>query len=226
MGIGTLNEGPLHAALKRHYLRNGGQSEVAISEFVADVVKDGAVYEIQTGSFSGLSRKLVALCQQYPVTLVHPIAQVKTIVKVAGDEETVISKRQSPKKGKMMDVLSELVYIPTVLVENNFSLEVLLTEENELRIYDPKKVRRRGGWRVLERRMISIMDSLTIRSARDLYEFFLEPLTEPFTTKDIELAMGSSSKIARQMAYVLRHSGSIEMVGKSGRFLEYRFKAD
>jgi hypothetical protein len=125
----------------------------------------------------------------------------------------------------MTDVLRELVYIPRLLAEKNFSLDVLLIEENELRIYDPKKVRRRGGWRIMERQMISINDSLTIRSARDLYEFFEEPLSEPFITKDIELAMGAKPSIARQMAYVLRHTDLIEMVGKAGRFVEYRFKS-
>ena len=224
MGIGTLNEGPLHAALKLYYLSHGGESEVSIKEYVADVVRDGTIYEIQTGSFSGLNRKLSALSESYPVRLVHPIAQLKTIIKVADDRQTIISKRRSPKKGEMIDVLSELVYIPRLLTEKNFSLDVLLIEENELRVYDPKKVRRRGGWRVMERQMVSINDSLTLRSARDLYEFFEEPLSEPFTTKDIEKAMGARSRIARQMAYVLRQTELIEVVGKSGRFLEYRFK--
>ena len=224
MGIGTLNEGPLHAALKLYYLRHGGESEVSIKKYVADVVIDGTIYEIQTGSFSGLNRKLTSLSESYLVRLVHPIAQLKTIIKVADDRQTIISKRRSPKKGEMIDVLSELVYIPRLLTEKNFSLDVLLIEENELRIYDPKKVRRRGGWRVMERQMVSIIDSLTLRSARDLYEFFEEPLSEPFTTKDIETAMGARSRIARQMAYVLRQAELIEVVGKSGRFLEYRFK--
>ncbi len=224
MGIGTLNEGPLHAALKQHYLRHGGQSEVSIDEYVADVVRDGTIYEIQTGSFSGLSRKLTTLSQSYPVRLVHPIPQLKTIVKIAEDRQTVISRRRSPKKGEMTDVLSELVYIPRLLAEKNFSIDIVLIEENELWIYDPKKVRRRGGWRVMERQMTSINDSLTIRSARDLYEFFEEPLSEPFTTKDIEINMRAKAKIARQMAYVLRHNDLIEVIGKSGRFLEYQFK--
>ena len=100
-----------------------------------------------------MNRKLSELIQSYPVRLVYPIAQNKTIVKVADDRQTIISKRRSPKKGGMKDVLRELVYIPRLLAEKNFSLDVLLIEENELRIYDPKKVRRRGGWRVLERQM-------------------------------------------------------------------------
>ena len=85
-------------------------------------------------------------------------------------------------------------------------------------------MRRKGGWRVIERELVSINDSLTINSAQDLYEFLEEPLSEPFTSKEIELSMRCQPKIARQMAYVLRQLELIEVIGKAGRFLNYRFK--
>ena len=53
--IGVLNEGALHAALKAQYLGAEGQAEVSLGDFVADVLCDGVVYEIQTSSFSGLA---------------------------------------------------------------------------------------------------------------------------------------------------------------------------
>ena len=59
--IGTLNEGALHAALKRHYGGAEAQFEVPFSGFVADVVRDDTIFEIQTSSFSGLERKMRAL---------------------------------------------------------------------------------------------------------------------------------------------------------------------
>ena len=75
--IGTLNEGALHAALKQHYGGAEAQFEVPFSGFVADVVRDGTIFEIQTSSFSGLERKMRALADQSPVVLVHPIAAQK-----------------------------------------------------------------------------------------------------------------------------------------------------
>ena len=125
MGIGTLNEGPLHAALKQHYLRRGGQEEVPVGDFVADVVCEDKIFEIQTGSFSGLKRKLESLCRNNQVRLVHPVVQIKTIVKLEPDAKTIISKRRSPKRGHIWDILSELVYIPTMLRQKNFSVDVL-----------------------------------------------------------------------------------------------------
>jgi hypothetical protein len=222
VSIGVLNEGPLHAALKASYLEQGGQSEVDVGGFVADAVYDGVAYEIQTGSFSGLRRKLSALVELGPVVLVHPIAASKTIVKLPVEEDQTATRRRSPKKGHISHIVSELVYLPHLLNHPNFSVEVVLIDEEEVRIYDPKKVRRRGGWRVHERRLIEIKDRLRIRTALDLYEFLHEPLPTPFTTRDLANALHQPAAIARQMAYCLRNAGVTEVCGKQGNFLRYR----
>ena len=58
MTIGTLKEGPLHLALKNLYSSNSGKVEVPIGNYIVDVLANDVIYEIQTGSFSGLSKKL------------------------------------------------------------------------------------------------------------------------------------------------------------------------
>ena len=62
-GIGTLNEGSLHAALKRLYSEPGDAFEVPRAGFVIDIVRDEdmpteRLIEIQTGSFGALGNKL------------------------------------------------------------------------------------------------------------------------------------------------------------------------
>ena len=91
-----------------------------VGDFVADVVCEDKIFEIQTGSFSGLKRKLESLCRNNQVRLVHPVVQIKTIVKLEPDAKTIISKRRSPKRGHIWDILSELVYIPTMLSRRIF----------------------------------------------------------------------------------------------------------
>ena len=81
-GIGTLNEGHLHASLKHLYAGDQGQLEVPFGKFVADVVRDGVIFEIQTSSFSGLGRKMLALAEQQPVVLVHPIAHSLSLIHI------------------------------------------------------------------------------------------------------------------------------------------------
>ena len=57
-GIGTLNEGSLHAALKERYAEPGDEFEVPLDGFVIDIRRPGQLIEIQTSSFKAMGRKL------------------------------------------------------------------------------------------------------------------------------------------------------------------------
>lgn len=217
MSIGILNEGPLHAALKATYAANGGAVEVPVGHFIADAVREGTMYEVQTGSFSGLGRKMEALAGVGPVVLVHPIAR-NTVISKAGQDKT----RTSPKHGALVHIVNELVYLPQLLAHPNFSVEVILTDEVERRVFDPKKNRRRGGWRVVERRLAAIVDGVRLHQMADLYEFLVNDLPEPFGTHALAQALDQPVAIARKMAYCLRHAGVTEIVGKQGNALLYR----
>jgi hypothetical protein len=221
MSIGILNEGPLHAALKATYAANGGSEEVAVEQFVADAVRNGTMYEVQTGSFSGLGRKMQALAEVGPVVLVHPIAKNTRIVR-QDDEGECGKPRTSPKHGALVHIVNELVYLPHLLNHPNFSVEVVLTDEIEIRTYDPKKNRRRGGWRVMERQLVDIVDGVRLNRMADLYDFLEDELAEPFGTKELAAALGQPVAIARKMAYCLRHAGVTEITGKEGNALLYR----
>ena len=57
-GIGTLGEKTLHAVLKNYFEPNAANHEIKVGGFVADIVNDKGVTEIQTRSFDRLKRKL------------------------------------------------------------------------------------------------------------------------------------------------------------------------
>lgn len=221
MSIGILNEGPLHAALKAAYAANGGEEEVAVQTFIADAVRNGIMYEIQTGSFSGLGRKMSALADVGPVVLVHPIAQNTTIIKQPVKPDEKVVTRKSPKHGALIHIVNELVYLPLMLNHPNFSVEAVLTQEREIRVYDPKKNRRRGGWRVKERHLVDIVEGVRLQSMGDLYNFLRVELPSPFSTRDLAFALDQPLGIAQKMAYCLRHAGETEVVGKKGNALLY-----
>ena len=222
-GIGTLNEGPLHQALKSLYLDQGGEEEVGIGSYVADVRgEDDVLYEIQTGGFAPLKRKLATLIESHRVVLVHPIAAVRYIVKLPEEEDQQATRRRSPKRRTMVDIVEELVSIPHLLEHPNFEVEVVLIEEEEIRVYDPQKVRRRGGWRVVSRQLNSVLERRRIGGRRDLFSLVQGPLPEDFTTRDLADAMGQSRRLAQKLAYCLRESGAVELCGKSGNALRYR----
>ena len=83
--ISTLNESPLHAALKARYARPGDRFEVPIDGFIVDIVRGDLLVEVQTGNFTAIKRKLAALTAHHPVRLVYPLAREKWIVRLAED---------------------------------------------------------------------------------------------------------------------------------------------
>ena len=214
--IGILNEGPLHAALKDWYARPEDRLEVSVSGFVIDIVQGDLLVEIQTCSFASIKPKLLELTRAHPVRLVYPIAQQKWIVKLARAEGTPPSRRKSPKRGRVEDVFSELVSFPELLLNPNFSLEVLLIQEEEVRRYEGKRWWRQG-WVTEERRLLAVSERTLFETPADIKELLPPGLREPFTTTELADAIEGRRGLAQKIVYCMRKMGVIERVGKRGR---------
>jgi hypothetical protein len=130
-----MTEYSLHSEIKDWYKISGDELEVKVDDFIVDILRDKLIIEIQTRNFSAVKRKLIKLLLNNKVRLVYPIAKLKWIVRVTRSGEFV-RRRKSPKKGKLLDLFHELVYAPSLIKNANFSFEVLLIEEEELRCYD------------------------------------------------------------------------------------------
>ena len=219
-GIGLLNEKPLHASLKQWYARPGDQFEVPVDGFVIDIVRDDLLIEIQTRNFSSIKSKLNKLALSHPVRLIYPIVQEKWIVRlpVNGGE---VMRRKSPKKGRVEDLFWELVSIPQLLSNSNFSLEVLMIREEEVRRYEKKRRWRRKGWLIEGRRLLKVVDQRLFVASTDWLRFLPQGL-ESFTTSDLATGMNTRRDLAQKMAYCLREGRMIELIGKRGRANLYR----
>lgn len=217
--IGTLNEGSLHLTLKNIYADDPSQIENRTNNYVVDVLKGNQIIEIQTRGFSALRKKLPALLQTHSVTLVHPIAARKTIVKRAQDGNC--TRRLSPKKGIIHDVFEELVYLPTILDSEGMKLEIVAIHEEEVRIFDKRRAWRRRGWVVLERRLVEVVSSSTFCSSRQLLRELFPRLPDQFTTEDLAQETRGNRTLAQKAAYCLRESDAIHVVGKRGNTLIY-----
>lgn len=223
-GIGLLNEKALHASLKQWYAGPEDRFEVKVGGFVIDIVRAGLLIEIQTGSFAAIKSKLAKLVQSHQVRLIYPIVQEKWIVRRATEDRERIVRRKSPKRGRLEDLFWELVSIPHLLPNRNFSLEVLMIREEEARRFEGKRQRRRRGWRIEERRLLEVVDRRLFQDMEDWRALLPEGL-ESFTTADLATAMDTGAVLAQKMAYCLRHAGVIELIGRRGRANLYRADA-
>ena len=222
-GIGLLNEKPLHASLKEWYARPGDRFEVAVDGFVIDIVQDDMLVEIQTGNFASIKSKLIDLVRAHRVRLIYPIAQEKWIVRLAKDNSSGVTRRKSPKIGRVEDLFWEMVRFPQLLANPHFSLEVLLIREEELRRYEGKRRWRTRGWAIEERRLLEVVDQRLFEEPADWQALLPESLGESFTARDLAETMGLRRQLAQKMAYCLHKGKVIELIGKQGRANSYRY---
>lgn len=220
-GIGLLNEKPLHASLKKFYAQPGDQIETVVDGFVIDIVRDDLLLEIQTGNFSSIKSKLTNLLRSHQIRLIYPIAQEKWIVKLAKDGSSAVTRRKSPKKGRLENLFWEMVSFPQLLSNRNLSLEVVLIKEEEVRRYEAGRKWRRKGWVTEERRLLEVVEQRLFEEPADWLGFLPEGL-ESFTARDLAETIDIRRQLAQRMAYCMRKARVIELIGKRGRANLYR----
>lgn len=219
--IGTLNEKPLHAELKRWYAESGDRFEVRVDGFVVDIVRGDLLIEIQTAGFSSIRHKLRALTEKHPVRLVHPIACERWIVKLPDSRRARPARRKSPKRSALEDVFVELVSIPDLMRRPNFALEILLIREEEMRRLRRTRRRRHPRWRTEGRRLLDVIERHRFEEPADLGALIPDRVCEPFGTRDLAAATGRPRWHAQKMAYCLREMGVLAAVGKRGNAIQY-----
>jgi len=219
--VGLLNEKPLHASLKLWYAQPGDQVEVNVDGFVIDIVQKERLVEIQTGNFASLKVKLKKLLSAHRVRVIYPIAFEKWILKPDADSGKSVTRRKSPKKGRVEDLFWEMVSIPQLIASRNFSLEVLMIREEEIRKFVGKRKWRSRGWATVEHRLLEVLERRLFETAAD-WQSLLPPKLTSFTAKELADAIGIRLRLAQRMAYCFRKSNLISLTGKRGRAHLYR----
>jgi hypothetical protein len=214
--IGVLTEGALHAAVKTLLAEPGDRLEVPVDRFVIDLLRaDGELVEVQTGGFGPLGGKLDALLDDHRMRIVYPVAAERRIIRVDEHGE-VLSSRRSPKRATAAAVFDRLVAFPTLLLHPNLTIEVLLLREDHIRRPTPTTTRRRTrdpG----ERRLVDVLDRITLRTRDDVLAALPDLPREPFTTRELAAVLGCGTLLAQRTLYCLRAIGIVEPAGKRSR---------
>ena len=216
-----MTEHSLHSEIKDWYKVLGDEIEVKVEDFIVDIRRGKLLIEIQTRNFSAVKKKLIKLLLNNQVRLVYPIAKLKWIVHVSRSGEFV-RRRKSPKKGKLIDLFYELVHTPILIKDRNFSLEVLLIEEEELRCNDGRGSWRRRGVSVKDRKLLNVFDRIVFEDSRDFSEFLPNTLDGNFTNKVLANKLGISIRLAQKITYCLRKMGAISIAGKKSKELLFQ----
>ena len=214
-------ESSLHEAIKNWYALSGDLLEQRIDGYVVDIVRDQLLIEIQTGNFSAIKDKIMNLIARHSLRLVLPIAKQKWILKLGSGKRAILSKRKSPKKGRVEDVFEELVYLPQLIKDPNFSLEVLMITSKEVLIDDGLGSWRRRKWSVQDRYLSNVVNNVLFKAPSDFLALLPEKLPIPFTVGELAKELNLRPSLAQKMAYCLRQMGVTKFTGKRGRAFLY-----
>jgi hypothetical protein len=209
-------ETTLHRQLKERYIVDGAIVEQRVGRYRIDVARPNQLVEIQLASLTAIRDKIAALVKEHRVLLVKPIIARKTLVKLSRAGGRVIERRQSPKRGQLLDVFDELVHFTRVFPHRRLVLEVLLVEIEEWRYpgHGRRRWRRPGDHQVEDQRLVSVLEIHQFRSAGDLCRLLPPQLPRPFHTGQLADGLGVQRWVAQRMAYCLREMGAVKMVGK------------
>jgi len=155
------------------------------------------------------------------VRLIYPIAAEKWLLKLPKADWAGLRRRKSPKRGRVKAVFAELVSFPQLLLEDNFSLEVVLNKEEEVRRYAGVKHWYKNGWVTVERRLLEVVEQRLFETLSDMSALLPVDLPQQFTTLDLAKALDIPRRLAQKTAYCLREMGEIVRVGKRGRSYLY-----
>lgn len=220
-GIGTLKEKSLHAVLKNYFEPHESNHEIKLGGYVADILGENGIIEIQTGNFDKLRKKLIAFLEVTEVTVAYPIASTKWIYWIDENTGEISEKRKSPKKGKAFDAVYELYKIKDLLLNPNLHLVLVLLDLEEYRMLDGWSRDKKKGSSKLDKMPIDIVDEVHINSLCDYEKLVPFGLPKQFTSKELLKLTKTSPRVNQCGIGVLRELGIIKQVGKKGRAFLY-----
>jgi len=220
-------ETSLHRQLKDAYASGTAEVEVPLGNYRIDVVQPGLLVEIQHGSLSAIRDKVQELVQDHKVLVVKPILVDRFLVKLDKKDGKVISRRKSPKRGRLLDIFDELVYFTRAFPHPNLSLEVPLVDVEEWRYpgHGRRRRWRKNDYQVQDRLLTGIRETHRFRTAKDLVKLIPPGLPRPFHTGQLAEQLDVKRWIAQRIAYCLLHMGAVRQVGKKGNAHLYEFSS-
>ena len=226
-GIGTMGEKGIHSALKHYYEPDESCHEVKVGGYIADILGENGIIEIQTRGFGSMREKLAMFLEHTRVTIVYPCIVQKRIIMLAPGTGEMLYRRKSPQKHSIYDILRELWGIEPMLANERLEICIALLEADEYRekLPEPVKTRRRRGVKTFEKvenLPTALKGEVWLRSVSDYAVFLPETLPESFTTADYSAAAGLRRIDAGGAVKLLMKLGVIVREGKKGNAYLYR----
>ncbi len=188
-GIGTLAEKKMHAIIKRYLCADENLHEVGVfnTRYVSDVRIGNDIYEVQTGAFYPMKRKIAHYLENTDctVTIVHPIVVNKWITWISPNEQeqAPYPRKKSPKHETPLALLPELYCLLPYLQHPHLKFRLLLIEAEDFRLQNQSSNNRKRESRLYERIPLSLLDDIQLNSPADFLSLLPNTLPKTFTVR-------------------------------------------
>jgi hypothetical protein len=217
--IGTQNEKSFHHRIKQALCPDETCQEFPIGRFIADIYRDGHIWEIQTGSFRSLRKKLTQLLPNYPITIVYPLAK-RTTISILDENGILQPPRRSPKVGNPISIGKELHAIKEFLAHPNLDILIYYSDLREYRSKSAVPAGRKPFVRI-DRYPQGEPTLIPLKTKEDYAKLLPIVLPDPFTVKEFAKAAKMSQGLAQMVIAAYRSLEVIFYVGKTGRAYLY-----
>ena len=203
--IGTYKEKRLHKILKRFYEPDECFHEIPVGNYVADILRENEIVEIQTGSFYPMKDKIRYYLEQTEcsVTIVRPLPHIKWCVWIDPASGEAVSRRKSPKKMMPKDILRDWYYLKDYVGNKRLKIVFLLMETEEYRLLDGWSKNKKKGSHRFEFVPLNIIDQQVFCEGRDYLVFLPSDLPKSFTAAEYMKATGIKSYAAYSLLSIL-----------------------
>lgn len=223
--IGTLNEKSIHSTLKLYYEPDVSKHEISVNGYIADILNNGLITEIQTRDFARLREKLQAYLPEYKVRIVYPINIVKYINWVSVDTHEVLERRKSPSRVSRQEIFKELYKIRESLHSGNLSFTVVLLQTEEYKYLDGYGKNNKNRATKIDKIPTSIIEEINFSISSGYEQFLPANLSDRFNSSEFSKKAKCGIDIARTTLLILTELGIVERIGKENKSYIYKIKA-
>ena len=207
--------------LKRYFEEDPEYHEVPVNGYIADILRDGVITEIETSGFSGLKPKLATYLSDYKVRLVFPLAYAKYLSWIDPATGEITSRKKSPKKQTVYHALFEMVRILPYVKHENLTILVPCLEIDEYRLLNGWSRDKKKGSNRFERIPTDIFSIEELKTDADYAGYIPENCIENFALAEFASEAHITKRDASGILRVFMERGLLERTGKKGNAYLY-----
>jgi len=208
--------------MKNFFEPDKSKQEIRYKGFIADIINDDGIFEVQTRAFNAMRKKLDCFLTDTQVTIIYPAVRNKWLIWIDVNNGEITKKRKSPKVGTPYAVFEELYRIKWMLTNPLLRFRIVMVDVEEYRKLDGWSDNKKKGSTRAERIPVDIGEIIEINDVSDYKKLIPDGLPDEFVSSDFQKASGLSNKNALTALNVLNAVGAIERIGKRSRAFLYK----